>query len=104
MRISAIQGQVNYQTKGLSNKNSRRVIHEVPQEPKNVPSFKGANGGLIGLGGGMTLVLLGIGASIITGGAALPVLLGGAAVLGGGAAGAKIGSDIEDKITGKKED
>ena len=52
----------------------------------------------------MTLVLLGIGASIITGGAALPALLGGAAVLGGGAAGAKIGSDIEDKITGKKDD
>ena len=52
----------------------------------------------------MTLVLLGIGASIVTGGAALPALLGGAAVLGGGAAGAKIGSDIEDKLTGKKED
>ena len=104
MRISAIQGQVNYQTKGLSNKNSRRVLYEAPQEPKNVPSFKGMSGGLLGLGGGMTLVLLGIGASIVTGGAALPALLGGAAVLGGGAAGAKIGSDIEDKITSKKDD
>ena len=44
MRISAIQGQVNYQTKGLSNKNSRKVLHEVPQEPQNVPSFKGGDG------------------------------------------------------------
>ena len=104
MRISAIQGQVNYQTKGLSNKNSRKVLHEVPQEPQNVPSFKGGDGWLIGTGGGLTLALLTVGIGAITGGLALPALAGGAAVLGGGLAGGKIGSDIEDKITGKKKD
>ena len=102
MRISAIQNQVNYQ-RTLPKTNSRRVASENPQTQPTAPSFKGMNGGLAGLGTGLTLGILGFGASIISG-LALPLLLVEAAMVGAGAVGAAAGSKIEDKIKGTKED
>ncbi len=99
MRISAIQNQIQAKTM------TRKVLRKNETEPQTqlaAPAFKGGDGALVGLGGGLITGLLIFAGGAITGGLALPAILGCAGVLGCGAAGAAAGNKIEDKIKGKK--
>ena len=102
MRISAIQNQVNYQ-RTLPKTNSRRVASENPQQQPTAPSFKGGNGLLAGVTTGTIAGLLGVCVPMIAGVFALPAVIGGAVIAASGIGGAIAGSEIEDKIKGKKE-
>mgnify|MGYP004567283465 FL=1 len=102
MRISAIQNQVNYQ-RTLPKTNSRRVASENPQTQPTAPSFKGGNGLVAGVGAGTIAGLLGVCVPMIAGVFALPAVIGGAVIAAAGIGGAALGSEIEDKIKGKKE-
>ena len=102
MRISAIQNQVNYQ-RTLPKTNSHRVASVNPQQQPTVPSFKGMNGGLVGLGTGSIAGLLGVCVPLIAGVFALPAVVGGAVMVAAGLGGAALGSEIEDKIKGTKK-
>ena len=103
MRISAIQNQVNYQ-RTLPKTNSHIVASVNHQQQPTVPSFKGMNGGLVGLGTGSIAGLLGVCVPLIAGVFALPAVVGGAVMVAAGLGGAALGSEIEDKIKGTKKD
>ena len=102
MRVMKIQSTVvKPQNQQKFNKVSR--IANQPEQPIANPTFKGGDGALAGLGGGLITGLIVIGGGAIAGVLALPTIIGSAAIVGAGVAGAYIGDKIGDAITGKNK-
>ena len=100
MQVSKIQSTVLRQQCQPKLNRTTNLLNKPEQEPVAAPAFKGAKGGLWGLGGGLVTGLIVVCGGLITGGLAIPALLGGAAVLGSGAAGAALGNKVENKLFG----
>ncbi|MBE7703096.1 MAG: hypothetical protein E7Z89_03485 [Cyanobacteria bacterium SIG28] len=106
MRVSAIQKSMVRQNSVQKQATKPRCLkqepEQIPEQATANPAFKGSNGALLGLGGGLITGLATVGGAAIAGVLVLPAAIGGLAIVATGAAGAAAGNKIEDKIKGKK--
>ena len=106
MRVSAIQRpmvrQNLVQKQATKTMSLRQNPEQIPEQTIAKPAFKGSNGAIWGLGGGLVTGLIIFCGATIAGTLALPATIGGLAVMATGAGGAYLGDKIEEKINNKK--